>query len=137
MSSIKCKSCGLTNFASEIECRRCAKPLFTSGKRPDGAPRRFSIVSLLILAVVAGGIYYVLIGVKKSVSEVNANDANRVASQPAQQKPEAGLSRTEYDRQRAGNVGDAIRNNPSLEEHKKRTEETQKLIQQASNTTTP
>lgn len=73
---------------------------------------------------------------QKSVSDVTANDANRVASQPAQQQPD-GLSRTARDRQRAGNVGNAIRNNLDLEQQKRRTEETQKLIQQASNSTEP
>lgn len=120
-----------------MECRRCANPLFTTAKQSGKAPSRFSFLSILILAAVAGGIYYFFVGMQESVSEVNANDANRVASQPAPQPTQPGLSRTEYDRQRAGNVGDAIRNNPSLEEHKKRTEETQKLIQQASNSNQP
>ncbi|MGQ0540625.1 MAG: hypothetical protein ACT4O9_02090 [Blastocatellia bacterium] len=69
------------------------------------------------------------------MSEINANDAKRVASQPTQ--PPLGLSRTEYDRQRAANVGNAIKDNPSFAAQKKHNEETQKIMQQASNSSQP
>jgi hypothetical protein len=86
----------------------------------------------LILAAVAGGFYYVFLGMRSSVSEVTANDANRLASQPVQQGL-SGESRTTLDRQRANHIGNAMNVNPSLEAHQKRTEDTQKLMEQISN----
>jgi hypothetical protein len=134
MNSIKCKNCGLSNFASETECRRCGNS-FSQSSQVDKLPRRFSFATLAILAVVAGLLYYVFLEMQQSVSEVNANDANRVASQA--KDPAAGLSRTEYDRQRAGQYGNAMQNNPSFAAKKKRDEETQKIILQASNSSQP
>lgn len=89
-----------------------------------------------MLAAVAGGLYYVFLGTGQSVNEVNTNDAKRVASQPAQQQP-AGLSRTEYDRQRAGQYGSAVQDSPSLTASQKHNEETQRLMQQVSNSSQP
>ena len=131
MSSIKCKSCGLTNFASEAECRRCGNPFFQSSQR-DKPPRRFSLVSLLIFVAVAVGLFYVFIGMRQSVGEVTATDANRVASQPAQQGL-SGESRTTLDRQRANHIGNVMNVSPSLDAHQKRVEDSQKMMEQITN----
>lgn len=130
MNSIKCTNCGLSNFSSETECRRCGNQFFQSSQT-NKTPRRWPFATLAILAVAAGGLYYIFSGMQQSVSEVNANDAKRVASQPTQQP--TGLSRTEYDRQRAGQYGNAIKDNPSFAAQQKHNEETQKIMQQASN----
>lgn len=136
MNSIKCKNCGLSNFASEVECRRCAKPFLNAvrqghNSRQDKPPRRYSIVSLAIFAAVAFAAYYIYLGMQQSVAEVNANDAKRVASQPAQPPP--ANSRTESDRQRSAQVGNSLKDNPSFAAQKQHDEETRKIMQQASN----
>jgi hypothetical protein len=131
MNSIKCKNCGLSNFASESECRRCGNPFSQSPQR-DKPPRRYSLASLLIFAAVAGGLYYIFIGMQRSVSEVTANDENRVASQPVQQGL-SGDSRTTLDRQRANHIGNVMNVSPSLDAHQRRVEESQKMMEQLSN----
>ena len=130
MNSIKCKNCGLTNFPTDVECRRCGRP-FKGPKAEGSAPRRFSIVTLVLFAALAVASYYIFTGMQKSVSEVNANEANRVASQPPQ--PDAGLSRTEQDRRRAQRVGNAVNISPGLTEHQNRTKETEKMVEQLAN----
>lgn len=131
MSSIKCKSCGLTNFASNAECRRCGNALLQSPQR-DKPPRKFSPASLLILAAVAIGVYYVFIGMKQPVGEVTANDANRVAEQPARQEV-SDESRMTLDRQRANHIGNTMNVNPSLDAHQKHVEDSQKMMEQITN----
>jgi hypothetical protein len=131
MSSIKCKSCGLTNFASDAECRRCGNPFLQSPQR-DKQSRRFSLVTLLIVAAVAFGVYYVFIGMKQPVGEVTTNDANRVAEQPARQEL-SGESRMTLDRQRANHIGNTMNVNPSLDAHQKRVEDSKKMMEQITN----
>ncbi|HEX6125608.1 MAG TPA: hypothetical protein VFZ23_09585 [Pyrinomonadaceae bacterium] len=135
MKSIKCKSCGLTNFPSDTECRRCGYSFVPSSanKRNDKRPRSFSIWSLVMVAIVVGIAYYLYTGVQRSVDEINANEAKRVASQPEERPATPGLSRSEYDRQRSGHYGDAVKNSSSLKAHEQRTRETEKTIQQISN----
>lgn len=101
-------------------------------RQRDKPSRRFSIVSLLIFAAVAFGFYYIFIGMKQSVGEVTANDANRAVSQPAQ-KGLSGESRMTLDRQRANHIGNAMNVSPSLDAHQKRTEDTQKMMEQITN----
>ena len=71
-------------------------------------------------------------GARKSVSQVGANEANRVAVE-AERQQAAGLSRAEEDRQRAQRVGNFVNISPALAEHKKATEERQKMIEQSTN----
>lgn len=134
MNSVKCQNCGLTNFSSEIECRRCGFQFGGSKKtKTEKRPRSFSFSTLVLVAGAAGLAYYLFGGVSKSVDEVNANEAKRVASQPDERPATPGLSRTQYDRQRSGHYGDAVRNSPSLNAHQKRVQETEKAVQQISN----
>jgi len=130
MNSIKCPKCSLSNFATEEACRRCGTP-FVQNIGADKPRRRFSLAPLVLIAIVGGFLYYAYFGIRDSVSKINANDANRVAAQ-ANDKT-AGLSRTEYDKQRSGRYGNAIKNNQSFEAQKKRNEETQRMMQAASN----
>ena len=137
MNSVKCQSCGLTNFSSEIECRRCGFQFGGSKKsKTERSPRSFSFSTLLLVAGAAGLAYYFFGGVSKSVDEVNAEEARRVASQPVERPATPGLSRTQYDLQRSGHYGDAVKNSPSLNAHQKRVEETEKAVQQISNSST-
>ena len=133
MNSIKCKNCHLTNFSSETECRRCGESFHSSAKtKSEKSPRSFSLSSLFLVALAGGLGYYFFSGTGNSVEQVNANEAKRPAAQPTTQPP-AGLSRTQYDQQRAGTYGDAVKNSASLDAHQKHIDETQKTMQQISN----
>lgn len=134
MNSVKCQSCGLTNFSSEIECRRCGFQFGGSKKtNTEKRPRSFSLSTLLLVAGAAGLAYYFFGGVNESVDEVNAQEAKRVATQPVERPATQGLSRSQYDRQRSGHYGDAVKNSPSLNAHQKHIQETEKAMQQVSN----
>ena len=86
------------------------------------------LYTLLIIALLCGGAYYLLSGVEKSYDDVKANDVKRIAGQP--KPPAEGLTnRTEADQKRAGQYKNAIQNSPGLAESQKRLEETQKLMQ--------
>ncbi len=87
----------------------------------------------MLVACVGGLAYYFYKGTEQSMDEIDANEAKRVASQPAEHPP-AGLSRTKYDQQRAGHYANAVANSPSLGAHQKHIEDTQKAMQQVSNT---
>src|SRR5262249_5312193 len=107
MSSIRCKSCGLTNFAYAEICARCKNPFNQTVKsKKQKAPRSFSYLTLIVLAAVAVIGYYMIGGFLASMNQINANEANRVASQP--KDPDAGLSRSEYDKKRSGQYGSAV-----------------------------
>lgn len=134
MNSIKCAKCRLANFATEEACRRCGAPLVQHANqttRTGKPPRGFSLAPVALIAIVVGFLYYAYYGMQDSVNKINANEANRVAAQAIDKT--AGLSRTEYDKQRSGQYGNAIKNNPSFEAQKKHNEETQKTMQAASN----
>jgi hypothetical protein len=127
MSSIRCKYCGLTNFVDAVVCKRCGNPL----RRPETKkpPVRFSFYSLLVFAVVGVVVYYAIGGFESSMSKVNADEANQQAIQ--QKDNPNGLSRSEYDKQRAGQYGGAVRNSNSLNEAQKHNEELKKAMDQA------
>jgi ribosomal protein L37E len=134
MNSIKCKSCGLKNFPSDFECRRCGHSFVVEQKKSaQRPPRRFSVFSLLVIVFVLGLVYYFYNGVQGTMGEINSNEAKRVQSQPKERPATPGLSRSEYDRQRSGHYGDAVKNSPSLEAHKAHIKETEKAMQQVSN----
>src|SRR5688572_17990639 len=101
MNSIKCKSCGLTNFSSDVECRRCGYSFVQSSaqKRKDKPPRSFSLWSIVMIAIVAGVAYYIYTSYFGSTDDAKRSDAKQATSQPA------GLSRTEHDKQRSGHYG--------------------------------
>lgn len=131
MNSTKCRKCGLANFATDFECRRCGTTLFAASNTNASRPR-ISIVAILIFAGVAAAAYYIFMGVQDSVGKVNTGEANRIAAQPANQ-PDAGLSRTEYDRQRSQRVANAVGASSGLAEHNNRTQQTQNTIDQLTN----
>ena len=134
MNSIQCKNCGLKNFATDVECRRCGYSFVVEQKKKaQRPPRRFSVWSLLMIAFVLGLGYYFYNGVQGTTEEINANEAKRVGSQPAERPAAPGLSRTKYDQQRAGHYGDAVKNSPALNAHEQRVRDTEKAVQQVSN----
>jgi len=134
MNSFKCANCGLSNFSTDLECRRCGKLLYRPTDRiaSQKPPRRNALISLLIFTALAGGGYYIYTGMKASVNQVSSNDTKRVAAQPANQ-PDAGLSRTEADRQRSQRVANFVGASNGLNAHSNRTQQTQQTIDQLTN----
>jgi hypothetical protein len=130
MSSIKCSHCGLQNFAYDDGCRRCGQP-FLKKKSKLRRPRRFSFGSLLIVAFAGGFAYYAYYGMQKSADDVYAGEMKRIEQQ--KQDKTAGLSRSEYQKQRAGTFASAIKESNSLTAHNERIAETQKAMQDAAN----
>ena len=134
MNSIKCKNCGLKNFASDAECRRCGLSFLKTAKaKREKAPRRFGISTLVMVALLGGLAYYVLVGTENSMEQINANEAKRVASQPAERPVVPGLSRSEYDRQKSMTYSQAVKNSASLSAHQQHIDQTEKAMQQVSN----
>jgi hypothetical protein len=134
MNSIKCKNCGLSNFPSDAECRRCGSSFRKTNKaKIEKTPSSFSIWSLLPLLVIGAVAYYFYTGTARSIEKVNADDAKRVASQPDERPLLPGASRTEYDRQKTQSYADAVRGSKSLADHNKRVQESEKTMQQISN----
>lgn len=134
MNSIKCANCGLSNFSTDLECRRCRKLLYRPTDRiaSQKPPRRNALISLLIFTALAAGGYYIYSGMKDSVNRVSTNDTKRVAAQPANQ-PDAGLSRTEADRQKSQRIGNFVGISSELNAHSNRTQQTEQAIQQMTN----
>ena len=135
MKSIKCKNCGLSNFGSDANCRRCGSGLSRkqASKNKDGKrPPTFSVASLLVYAALVLGGYLLYTSLQRSIADVDNNDAYRVGTQVPQKSPQPGLSRNEADRQHANGVGAAIKENPNLTAQKQHNEETQKIMQESS-----
>jgi hypothetical protein len=120
------------NFSGDVQCRRCGVFLHVSDKRSKKPPR-FSVWSLLIIAMVLGVVYYFYHGVQQSMEEIQVNEARRLASQPTPRPQEQGLTRSQQDQQRAGTYGDAVRKSESISDHNKHIQDTEKAMQQASN----
>ena len=130
MNSVRCRKCGLANFAEAIHCGRCSAQLYsTSPQKKEKRPRRFSIISLAIYAGLIYGGYYLYQDAKRSIEEVNNNDAYRAGAQVPQK---AGPLRKEQDRQHASSYGNAVKDSSSLEAKRKQEEQTKKAMEQAS-----
>ena len=130
MSSIRCKYCGLTNFADAFECKRCGRPLGASrNSKRQRPPARFSYISLLIFAGVALLVYYMMGGFEQQMAQINGNEANRIATQ--KKDPAAGLSRTEADQKRSGQYGSVIQNSNSLQQNQEHNDDVQKAMSAA------
>ena len=133
MNSLRCKKCGTANFATEVHCRRCSGQLVSElPRKKEKRPRRFSIISLALYAALIYGGYYLYQDAKRSIEEVNNNDAYRVGTQAPQKQQPSGFSRTKQDRQRASNFGNAVKESPSLAAKREQEERTRKAMKQAS-----
>ena len=91
------------------------------------------LIGVLMVALLGGVVYYVFVGTEKSMEQINANDAKRVASQPAERPVAPGLSRSEYDRQKSMTYGQAVKDSSSLSAHQQHIDQTEKTMQQISN----
>ena len=131
MNSITCKKCGLKNFARAADCTRCGYSF--ANVRRGKKPRRFSVWSLLMIAMVCWVVHYFYQGVQQSMQELQENEARRVAAQYKLQKRNTGLSRSQSEQRRAETFGDAVKNSSSLNAHQQRVNETEKTLKQASN----
>lgn len=133
MNSVRCNKCGMANFAAEIHCRRCSAQLVSVlPRKKEKRPRRFSIISLAIYAALIYGGYYLYQDARRSIEEVNNNEAFRVGEQVPQKPQQASLSRNEQDRQRASYYRNSIKDSPALEAKRKQEEQTQRAAQHAS-----
>jgi hypothetical protein len=110
-----------------VVCKRCGNPLQRPNK--EKTPVRFSFYTLLAFAVVGVVIYYAFGGFENSLDKVNRDEANQGAVQ-RKDNPN-GLSRSEYDKQRAGQYGVAVRNSNSLSEAERHNEELKKAMQES------
>ena len=133
MNSVRCNKCGMANFAAEIHCRRCSAQIISAAPlKKEKRPRRFSIISLAIYAALIYGGYHLYQDARRSIDEVNNNEAFRVGTQVPQKPQQQGLSRSEQDRQRASHYGNSLQNSPALEAKPKQEEQTKKALQQVS-----
>lgn len=85
----------------------------------------FGKIAVIVIVAIVG--YYIYSSMPASKTATNTNNAASQSAAPV------GLSRTQYDQQRAGNFTNNIKDSPSLQAQKKHDEETKKLMQQASN----
>jgi hypothetical protein len=133
MKSIKCKVCGLSNFPTDVECRRCGNSFLKPKTKREKRPRSFSMGSVLAV-VVAGALgYYVYTGSQQTIDQVNAEEMKRAAAKPAERPVAPGLTRTEYDHQKMQSYAGVVRDSQSLADHNKHIEDTEKMMQQISN----
>jgi hypothetical protein len=121
----------LTNFAYDEACRRCGTLFLQKPKSKAKTPRRFSFGSLLIVAFAAGFAYYLYQGMQKSADDVYADELKRIEEQKKDKT--AGLSRSEYEKQRTGTYFQAVKSSNSLSAHDEHIAETQKAMEAASN----
>ena len=135
MRSAKCPNCGLANYSTDVECRRCGKLLYRPTNRVvnHNPSRRNGLATLLIFVVLAAGGYYIYSALQDSVSKVGVNEAKRVAAQPQAQRQQPGLSRTVQDRERSQRVANAVGASNSLAAHEQRVRETENLVNNLSN----
>lgn len=132
MRSGKCPNCELANYSTDVECRRCGKLLYRPTDRvvTDKPPRRNALITLLIFVALGAGGSYIYSEMQASVSKVGANEAKRVAAQPAQQP---GSSRAVQDRERSQRVANAVGASNSLAAHEQRVRETENMMNNLTN----
>lgn len=132
MKSLRCPSCGLVNFETAAECRRCKRVFGTTvGKHANRTPRRFSLFSIAAIALAGYAVYYLYGNSDRVAGGPPPTAAGPVINTPTPLP--VGLTRSEQDRARAKNFKNAVADSPALNEHKKHIEETQKTMQALSN----
>jgi hypothetical protein len=85
----------------------------------------------LIIVFVGGFAYYAYYGLQKSADDVYAGEAQRLAQQKNDKS--AGLSRSEYQKQKTETFGSAVKNSNSFAAHNEHIAETEKAMQAAAN----
>jgi hypothetical protein len=132
MRSAKCPHCGLANYSTDVECRRCGKLLYRPTDRvvTDKPPLRNGLITLLIFVALGAGGYYIYSEVQASVSKVGANESKRVAAQPLHSP---GSSRAVQDRERSQRVANAVGASNSLAAHEQRVRETENMMNNLTN----
>ena len=70
--------------------------------------------------------YYIYLGVVKSYEDVAATDDKRIATERKEAPP--GLTRTEYDKRKAVQYGNAVSNSQGLATSQQHTNEINKLM---------
>lgn len=135
MQGNKCKNCGLVNLSSDKVCRRCSRFVDGSGSSGsdvlsprEAAKRSSSLYTLLVLTVIAAGVYYLYSEIGRSFEKVNTVEADRIATQP---QPAPLTTRSEADKQRTQSFKTAIQNSPGIAQTDKRLAETKKLMEPA------
>jgi hypothetical protein len=130
MISIKCKNCNLVDHASEPYCRRCgaelAQPKQPFRRGPREKARRGFPYSIIVIGAVIAFFMYIYTGIQNEMSQIEMNEAKRAATTPRSNQP--GLTRTQQDKERAGQFKNAIQNAPALASSQKRLAETEKLM---------
>jgi hypothetical protein len=84
---------------------------------------------MLSFAVVAVIVYYSIGGFENAFNQVDFDEARQQSIKKAENPNN--LSRTELDRQRSDQFGNAVRNSSSLSQANSHNEELKKAIQQA------
>lgn len=132
MSSQKCISCGLVNFAEDETCRRCGqqigfipetpKPL--KGSKPSGGLYYYVLIGV---AVIVGVWYFSGHGDTAGKAETSAASApTQVAAQPA---PTLGpQTRSEYEQERKGTFQNAIKNSDGVKGSEQHTQEVNRMM---------
>ena len=135
MTSIKCTSCGLTNFATEEQCKRCGAILgfgdFAATRESSAMPRRISLGKPILLVVFAFGGYYVYSNYLSTPAKPKpkAENATKMSDiEPSQQ------TRSEMEKERTKRIATAVGAAPGLNAHETRTKETDRLMNSVSNT---
>ena len=129
MNGSKCSKCGLVNLESDLTCKRCDSPTWTTGKSTGptlGSMFKSAFYTILALALVGSAAMYIFSGVERSYDQVGASETKRLASQPKVQPTEQ--TRTQFEKQQAGHYGTAVQNSNGLAQSQKHNEEIDKLM---------
>jgi len=145
MKGVQCGQCGLSNFRSQIFCKRCGFRIgeyMLSSSKSKGAvhavpkgPRQAAkqsswIYTMLFIAVIGGAAYYLYSGFLSSFDEVNQKDPSQTNGLTPRPQPTL-TSRSDSDQKRLQPFKNAIHNSQGLAESEKRLAETRKLMQPA------
>ncbi|HKP69152.1 MAG TPA: hypothetical protein VJV05_07705 [Pyrinomonadaceae bacterium] len=84
-----------------------------------------------MIAGAVGIVYYFYHGVQVSMQELEQQDQQRQAAQ-SKARPN-NFSRSQAEKQRAGSYASAVSNSQSIKDHQKHIDETEKAMNQVSN----
>lgn len=137
MKGIRCRECGFLNPEKVKACRRCGwdqlEPLVPKSKvvsPRDQAKQSTWLYTLLIIALIVGGAYYLFSSFERSYKQGESTVPNRSAM-PTNQQNAPALTRSEADQKRVTPFKNAVESAPSLVESNRHVAETQKLMDSA------